>query len=221
MIIDRERRRTMSNVLEEIQKDLYSGKLDGVKKDVKKALQEGLSAQEVLAKGLLAGMDKVGKDFKAGDLFIPEVLMCAKAMHAGLDILKPLLVGLGTALLGKIVIGTVAGDLHDIGKNLVRMMLEGAGFEIIDLGVSVSPEKFVEAVRTNGAKLMGMSALLTTTMPSMKLTIEGLKKAGIRENVKVLVGGAPVTASFAESIGADAYAPDAASAVDVARELIM
>ena len=211
----------MSNVLEEIQKDLYSGKLDGVKKGVKKALEEGLSAQEVLEKGLLAGMDKVGKDFKAGDLFIPEVLICAKAMHAGLDILKPLLVGLGTALLGKIVIGTVAGDLHDIGKNLVRMMLEGAGFEIIDLGVSVSPEKFVEAVKANGAKLMGMSALLTTTMPSMKLTIEGLKKAGIRENVKILVGGAPVTASFAESIGADAYAPDAASAVDVARELIM
>jgi 5-methyltetrahydrofolate--homocysteine methyltransferase len=211
----------MSNVLEEIQKDLYSGKLDGVKKGVKKALEEGMSAQEVLAKGLLAGMDKVGKDFKAGDLFIPEVLMCAKAMHGGLDILKPLLVGSGTALLGKVVIGTVAGDLHDIGKNLVRMMLEGAGFEIIDLGVSVSPEKFIEAVRANGAKLIGMSALLTTTMPAMKLTIEGLKKAGIRENVKVLVGGAPVTASFAESIGADAYAPDAASAVDVARELIM
>ena len=210
----------MSNVLEEIQKDLYSGKLDGVKKGVKKALEEGLSAQEVLAKGLLAGMDKVGKDFKAGDLFIPEVLMCAKAMHAGLDILKPLLVGSGTELQGKVVIGTVAGDLHDIGKNLVRMMLEGAGFEIIDLGVSVSPEKFIEAVKANGAQLIGMSALLTTTMPAMKLTIEGLKKAGIRENVKVLVGGAPVTASFAESIGADAYAPDAASAVDVARELI-
>ena len=210
----------MSNVLEAIQKDLYSGKLDGVKKGVKKALEEGLSAQEVLAKGLLAGMDKVGKDFKAGDLFIPEVLMCAKAMHAGLDILKPLLVGSGTELQGKVVIGTVAGDLHDIGKNLVRMMLEGAGFEIIDLGVSVSPEKFIEAVKANRAQLIGMSALLTTTMPAMKLTIEGLKKAGIRENVKVLVGGAPVTASFAESIGADAYAPDAASAVDVARELI-
>lgn len=210
----------MSNVLEAIQKDLYSGKLDGVKKGVKKALEEGLSAQEVLAKGLLAGMDKVGKDFKAGDLFIPEVLMCAKAMHAGLDILKPLLVGSGTELQGKVVIGTVAGDLHDIGKNLVRMMLEGAGFEIIDLGVSVSPEKFIEAVKANRAQLIGMSALLTTTMPAMKLTIEGLKKAGIRENVKVLVGGAPVTASFAESIGADAYAPDAASAVDMARELI-
>ena len=210
----------MSNVLEAIQKDLYSGKLDGVKKGVKKALEEGLSAQEVLAKGLLAGMDKVGKDFKAGDLFIPEVLMCAKAMHAGLDILKPLLVGSGTELQGKVVIGTVAGDLHDIGKNLVRMMLEGAGFEIIDLGVSVSPEKFIEAVKANGAQLIGMSALLTTTMPAMKLTIEGLKKAGIRENVKVLVGGAPVTASFAESLGADAYAPDAASAVDMARELM-
>jgi 5-methyltetrahydrofolate--homocysteine methyltransferase len=210
----------MSNVLEAIQKDLYSGKLDGVKKNVKKALEEGLSAHDVLAKGLLEGMDKVGKDFKAGDLFIPEVLMCAKAMHAGLDILKPLLIGSGTAFQGKVVIGTVAGDLHDIGKNLVKMMLEGAGFEIIDLGVSVSPEKFIEAVKANGANLIGMSALLTTTMPAMKLTIEGLEKAGIRENVKVLVGGAPVTASFAESIGADAYAPDAASAVDVARELI-
>jgi len=210
----------MSKVLEEMQKDLYSGKMDGVKKGIRKALEEGLSAQEVLTKGLLAGMDKVGKDFKAGDLFIPEVLMCSKAMHAGLDVLKPLLADFGTSLLGKIVIGTVAGDLHDIGKNLVSMMLEGAGFEIIDLGVSISPEKFIEAVRTNGAKLMGMSALLTTTMPAMKLTIEALKKAGIRENVKVLVGGAPVTASFAESIGADAYAPDAASAVDVARELV-
>ena len=211
----------MSNVLEEIQKDLYSGKLDGVKKGVKKALEQGMSAKEVLAKGLLAGMDKIGKDFKAGNLFIPEVLMCAKAMHGGLDILKPLLGGAGAAMQGKIVIGTVAGDLHDIGKNLVKMMLEGGGFEVIDLGVSVPPEKFIEAVRANGAKLMGMSALLTTTMPAMKLTIESLKKAGMRENVKVLVGGAPVTRAFAESIGADGYAPDAASAVDMARELIM
>ena len=144
----------MSNVLEEIQKDLYIGKLDCVKKGVKKALEQGMSAQEVLAKGLLAGMDKIGKDFKAGDLFIPEVLMCAKAMHGGLDILKPLLGGSGAALHGKIVIGTVAWDLHDIGKNLVKMMLEVAGFEIIDLGVSVPPEKFIEAVKANGAKLM-------------------------------------------------------------------
>jgi 5-methyltetrahydrofolate--homocysteine methyltransferase len=211
----------MSNILEQMQKDLYSGKVDGVKGDVKKALHEGLSAQEILTKGLLAGMDKVGKDFKAGDLFIPEVLICAKAMHAGLDVLRPLLVGSGATMLGKIVIGTVAGDLHDIGKNLVRMMMEGAGFEVIDLGVNVPPEKFVETAIAKGAQLIGMSALLTTTMLSMKTTIEALVRAGIRDRVKVLVGGAPVTASFADSIGADAYAPDAVSAVDTARELIM
>ena len=211
----------MSNILEQMQKDLYSGKVEEVKKEVKKALDEGLSAQEILNQGLLKGMERAGKDFKAGDLFIPEVLICAKAMHAGLDLLRPLLVGSEATLLGKIVIGTVAGDLHDIGKNLVRMMMEGAGFEVIDLGVIVPPEKFVETVISKGAQLIGMSALLTTTMPSMKTTIEALAKAGLRDRVKVLVGGAPVTASFAESIGADGYAPDAVSAVDMARELIM
>ena len=211
----------MSNILEQMQKDLYSGKVEEVKKEVKKALDEGLSAQEILNQGLLKGMERAGKDFKAGDLFIPEVLICAKAMHAGLDVLRPLLVGSEATLLGKIVIGTVAGDLHDIGKNLVRMMMEGAGFEVIDLGVIVPPEKFVETVISKGAQLIGMSALLTTTMPSMKTTIEALAKAGLRDRVKVLVGGAPVTASFAESIGADGYAPDAVSAVDMARELIM
>jgi len=211
----------MSNILEQMQKDLYSGKVEEVKKEVKKALDEGLSAQEILNQGLLKGMERAGKDFKAGDLFIPEVLICAKAMHAGLDVLRPLLVGSEATLLGKIVIGTVAGDLHDIGKNLVRMMMEGAGFEVIDLGVSVPPEKFVETAISKGAQLIGMSALLTTTMPSMKTTIEALAKAGLRDRVKVLVGGAPVTASFAESIGADGYAPDAVSAVDMARELIM
>jgi 5-methyltetrahydrofolate--homocysteine methyltransferase len=211
----------MPDILEQMQKDLYSGKVEEVKKEVKKALDEGLSAQEILNQGLLKGMERAGKDFKAGDLFIPEVLICAKAMHAGLDVLRPLLVGSEATLLGKIVIGTVAGDLHDIGKNLVRMMMEGAGFEVIDLGVSVPPEKFVETAISKGAQLIGMSALLTTTMPSMKTTIEALAKAGLRDRVKVLVGGAPVTASFAESIGADAYAPDAVSAVDMARELIM
>jgi len=211
----------MPDILEQMRKDLYNGKAEEVKKEVKKALDEGLSAQEILNQGLLKGMEKVGKDFKAGDLFIPEVLMCAKAMHAGLDVLRALLVGSEATLLGKIVIGTVAGDLHDIGKNLVRMMMEGAGFEVIDLGVSVPPEKFVETAISKGAQLIGMSALLTTTMPWMKTTIEPLAKAGLRDRVKVLVGGAPVTASFAESIGADAYAPDAVSAVDMARELIL
>ena len=211
----------MPDILEQMRKDLYNGKAEEVKKEVKKALDEGLSAQEILNQGLLKGMEKVGKDFKAGDLFIPEVLMCAKAMHAGLDVLRALLVGSEATLLGKIVIGTVAGDLHDIGKNLVSMMLVGAGFEVIDLGVNVPPEKFVETAISKGAQLIGMSALLTTTMPWMKTTIEPLAKAGLRDRVKVLVGGAPVTASFAESIGADAYAPDAVSAVDMARELIL
>jgi 5-methyltetrahydrofolate--homocysteine methyltransferase len=179
-----------------------------------------MSAQEILNDGLIAGMDEVGKDFRAGDLFIPEVLMSAKAMHAGMAVLRPLLAESGALSPAKIVIGTVTGDLHDIGKNLVGMMLEGAGFEIIDLGTDVSPEKFVEAVRAEGADLVGMSALLTTTMPSMKATIEALTEAGLRDRVKVIVGGAPVTASFAEEIGADAYAPDAASAVDTARSLV-
>lgn len=210
----------MSNILEQMQKDLYDGNTDEVKAATQKALDEGMSAQEILSGGLIAGMDEVGKDFKAGDLFIPEVLMSAKAMHAGLDVLRPLLAESGAPTLAKIVIGTVAGDLHDIGKNLVGMMLEGAGFDIVDLGTDVSPEKFVEAVRTADAKLLGMSSLLTTTMPSMKTTIEALTKAGLRDQVKVIVGGAPVTAGFAQDIGADAYAPDAASAVDTARDLV-
>ena len=210
----------MSNILEQMQKDLYDGKADEVGTATQKALDEGMSAQEILSDGLIGGMDEVGKDFKAGDLFIPEVLMSAKAMHAGMAVLRPLLAESGALSLAKIVIGTVVGDLHDIGKNLVGMMLEGAGFEIIDLGTDVSPEKFVEAVRAEGADLVGMSALLTTTMPSMKATLEALTEAGLRDSVKVIVGGAPVTASFAEGIGADAYAPDAASAVDTARSLM-
>jgi len=162
----------------------------------------------------------VGRDFKAGDLFIPEVLMCARAMHAGMEILRPLLAESGVPAQGKLVIGTVAGDLHDIGKNLVSMMFQGAGFEVIDLGVDVSPEKFVETVRAENANLVGMSALLTTTMPSMKTTIEALSKAGLRDKVKVIIGGAPVTAKYAQDIGADSFAPDAGAAIEVARALL-
>jgi 5-methyltetrahydrofolate--homocysteine methyltransferase len=165
-------------------------------------------------------MDVVGRDFKSGELFIPEVILCARAMHAGLEILRPLLVETGNASLGKVVIGTVAGDMHDIGKNLVGMMLEGAGYEIIDLGTDVQPEEFVEIARAESVDLVGMSALLTTTMLSMKSTIDALSEAGLRDSVRVLVGGAPVTANFAEQIGADAYAADAASAVDTARSLM-
>ena len=210
----------MSDILQQMQKDLYSGEIDKVKAAAQKALDEGVSAAEILSDGLIAGMDEVGKDFKAGDLFIPEVLLSAKAMHAGLDVLRPLLAESGAPALGKIVLGTVRGDLHDIGKNLVGMMLEGAGFEIVDLGTDVSPEEFVEAVRAEGAELLGMSALLTTTMPSMEATIEALTEAGLRDKVKVLIGGAPVTAGFAKEIGADAYAPDAASATDTARSFL-
>jgi 5-methyltetrahydrofolate--homocysteine methyltransferase len=202
-----------------MQKDLYEGNADAVRAATEKALAEGLSAQEILNDGLIGGMDEVGRDFKAGDLFIPEVLIAARAMHAGLEVLRPILAESGVSTVGKMVIGTVSGDLHDIGKNLVAMMMEGAGFEIIDLGTDVKPEDFVAAVRNEGAALLGMSALLTTTMPSMQTTIEALVEAGLRDKVKVMVGGAPVTASFAEKIGADAYAPDAASAVDTARSL--
>jgi 5-methyltetrahydrofolate--homocysteine methyltransferase len=210
----------MSNILGQMQKDLYEGNVEAVRAATEKALAEGLSAQEILNDGLIGGMDEVGRDFKAGDLFIPEVLIAARAMHAGLDVLRPILAESGVKTVGKMVVGTVSGDLHDIGKNLVAMMMEGAGFEIIDLGTDVKPEEFVAAVRNEGAALLGMSALLTTTMPSMQTTIEALIEAGLRDKVKVMVGGAPVTASFAEKIGADAYAPDAASAVDTARRLV-
>jgi 5-methyltetrahydrofolate--homocysteine methyltransferase len=209
----------MSTLLEQMKKDLYEGKADKVKAATKKALAEGMPPQDILNNGLIAGMDIVGRDFKAGDLFIPEVLLSAKAMHAGLEILRPLLAESRGATMGKIVIGTVQGDMHDIGKNLVSMMLEGAGFEVTDLGINTSPAKFVDAVRAQNAQIVGMAAMLTTTMPVMKKVIEALTTAGLREQVKVLVGGAPVTSAFAKQIGADAYAPDAASAVEVARQL--
>ena len=210
----------MSDTLKQMQEDLYSGNIDEVEKATRQALEEGLPAQEILNQGLIAGMDVVGRDFKCGDLFIPEVLISAKAMHAGLEVLRPSLAESGASTLGKVVIGTVAGDLHDIGKNLVSMMLQGAGFEIIDLGTDVSPEQFVEAVQAEGADLVGMSALLTTTMPKMKTTIDALAQAGLSDRVSVLVGGAPVTADYAEQIGADAYAGDAVGAVDTARQLV-
>jgi corrinoid protein of di/trimethylamine methyltransferase len=183
------------------------------------ALDGGLAPGEVLKGGLLTGMDRVGVDFRAGDLFVPEVLIAARAMHAGMDILKPLLTEGEAEMAGKVVIGTVEGDLHDIGKNLVAMMLEGGGFEIVDLGTDVPPAKFVEAVNKEQPDLIGMSALLTTTMPRMKSTIEALTEAGVRESVKVMVGGAPVTKDYADDIGADGYASDAGSAVQLARSL--
>ena len=183
-------------------------------------MDEGMAAGDVLSGGLIPGMDEVGRDFKAGELFVPEVLIAARAMHAGMDILKPLLAESGIPSAGTCVIGTVKGDLHDIGKNLVRMMVEGAGFTTIDIGTDVSGEGFVEAVREHKPDVIGMSALLTTTMVNMKSTIETLEEAGVRDSVKIMIGGAPVTQAFSDEIGADGYAPDAASAVDLVRELI-
>jgi 5-methyltetrahydrofolate--homocysteine methyltransferase len=210
----------MADILQEIASNLYNGDDKKVAELVQQALDQGSAPGEVLAGGLIAGMDEVGKDFKAGDLYVPEVLIAARAMHAGMGILRPLLAEADVPSAGKYLIGTVEGDLHDIGKNLVRMMLEGAGFETVDLGTDVKPDGFVEAVREHQPEIVGMSALLTTTMVNMKTAIEALEEAGLRDSVKIMVGGAPVTAAFAEEIGADGYAPDAASAVDVAREFV-
>jgi 5-methyltetrahydrofolate--homocysteine methyltransferase len=209
----------MADLLQEMASNLYNGEEEKVANLVQQALDQGMAPGTILSDGLIAGMDEVGKDFKAGDLFVPEVLIAARAMQAGMNILRPHLAEGEAVSAGKYVVGTVKGDLHDIGKNLVKMMLEGAGFETIDLGTDVEPAQFVNAVREHQPQLLGMSALLTTTMVNMKATIEALQEAGLRDSVKVMIGGAPVTAAFAEQIGADAYAPDAASAVDKAREL--
>lgn len=185
----------------------------------RKLLDEGMKPTDIINKGLINGMNVVGERFKKGDMFVPEVMMAAKAMHAGMNIVKPLLVEGESSSTGKVVLGTVAGDLHDIGKNLVGMMMESGGMEVIDLGIDVSPEKFAEEVNKNKPQVLGLSALLTTTMPVMKKTIELLKTEGLRDSVKVIVGGAPVTQEYADQIGADGWAPDAASAKDVARKL--
>jgi 5-methyltetrahydrofolate--homocysteine methyltransferase len=184
----------------------------------KAALEEGAAPKSVLDKGLIAGMDVVGARFKKNEIYIPEVLIAARAMKMAMEILEPELVKAGVEPVGRLLIGTVQGDLHDIGKNLVAMMLKGAGFEVIDLGVDVGPEKFVEHVKTSKAQLIGMSALLTTTMPGMERTIKALRQAGVP--VKVMIGGAPVTQDYANKIGADGFAPDAASAVDMAKSLV-
>jgi len=209
----------MADILQQIASNLYDGEDQEVATLVQKALDQGMVPADILSGSFIAGMDEVGKDFKAGDLFVPEVLIAARAMHAGMNILRPLLTESDIPSAGKYLIGTVKGDLHDIGKNLVKMMLEGAGFETIDLGTDVEPAAFVAAVRKHQPKFVGMSALLTTTMVQMKATIEALEEAGLRDSIKIMIGGAPVTEAFAKEIGADAYAPDAATAVDVARNL--
>ena len=206
--------------LGKIAESLIAGKIDEVSNLVKESVDGGTSPQETLEKGLLAGMNVVGQRFKSGEMFIPEVLRSAKAMHAGMEILRPLLSETDTKGAGTLVLGTVEGDLHDIGKNLVGMRFEGAGFNVINLGIDLKPQVFVDAVKEHKPELLGLSALLTTTMPKMGETINALKEAGLRDTVKILIGGAPVTAEFAEEIGADAYAANAASSVDKARAVL-
>jgi 5-methyltetrahydrofolate--homocysteine methyltransferase len=210
----------MSEILSTISTAVIEGNLDDMVDLTEDALDEGLDAQEILNQGLMSGMDYVGAEFKAGNMFVPEVLRSARAMQASMDILKPLLAESGVKMMGKILLGTVKGDLHDIGKNLVGMMCEGAGFEVKDLGKDVAPESFVEAVKEFEPDVLGMSALLTTTMRAMEHTIKALEEAGVRDKVKVMIGGAPVTQSFADQIGADGYASNAASAAEMAKKLV-
>lgn len=205
-------------VLEEIQEALMAGNANKVKELAQKALDEGIEPTTIINDGLIAAMNIIGVKFKNNEVYVPEVLVAARAMHAGMDVVKPLLAGGAMEDKGTLVIGTVKGDLHDIGKNLVIMMMEGAGYKVVDLGIDVPVEKFVQAVEEHQPQLVGLSALLTSTMMQMKKTVEGL--TAYREKVKIMVGGAPVTQKFADEIGADGYAPDAASAVDLARALL-
>ena len=199
---------------------ILEGDEDGVKSLTQECLAAGAAAGDILSKGLVPGMDVVGALFKKGERYIPEVLMSAQAMSTALDILRPLLSAADKAGAGTVVIGTVEGDIHNIGKDLVAMVLEGAGFNVIDLGIDVKPETFVKAAREHAPDIIAMSALLTTTMPRMKATVEALQEAGLRDRVKILAGGAPVSDAYVRAIGGDAWAPDAAVAVDKARALV-
>lgn len=207
------------NTIQTLYQSVLDGDTQAVEEAVHQALEQGIAPDMILKQGLISAMDQVGKLFENGEFFVPEMLVAARAMQAGLAILKPRLAAGGTKAVGRIAIGTVEGDLHDIGKNLVGMMLEGAGYEVIDLGINVAPAAFLKAVQ-DGAQAIGMSALLTTTMNKMGTTIEVLAAGGVRDRIKVLVGGAPVTEEFAKKIKADAYAGDAASAVRVLREIL-
>jgi 5-methyltetrahydrofolate--homocysteine methyltransferase len=205
---------------ETITETLIQGDEPALIRLVQNALKEGAKPVEILNRGLIEGMNVVGEKMENGDIFIPEVLLSARCMSAAVALLKPLLAADEVSLAGRVVIGTVKGDLHDIGKSLVKLMLESVGFETIDLGVDVAPEKFVQALKEEKANLLAMSALLTTTMPIMKLTIDAMKESGLRDRVKVMVGGAPLTPKFAKDIGADGYAPDAGSATKLAKNLL-
>ena len=209
------------SLLNEISGFLQQGRAKNVKELVQQALDEGFEAKAVLNEGLLDGMSIIGEKFKNNEVYVPEVLIAARAMYAGLDILRPVLAESGVESIGKVVIGTVKGDLHDIGKNLVKMMMEGRGLEVIDLGIDVSPEKFVEAAKENDANIIACSALLTTTMTEMKNVVEAANESGIRDQVTIMVGGAPVTDNFCKSIGADIYTADAASAAEEAARVCL
>ncbi|MCK8825356.1 corrinoid protein [Fuchsiella alkaliacetigena] len=206
--------------IKEVIEAVIAGEVEKVAELTQELVDAGEKPQEIISQGLVGGMDVVGKRFKANEMFVPEVLIAAKAMHSGMDIVKPLLTDGESSSAGTIVIGTVEGDLHDIGKNLVAMMLEGAGFEVIDIGIDIPAAEFVEAVKENQPDIVGISALLTTTMPAMEETVQALEEAGVREQVKIMVGGAPVSKDFADEIGADGYAPDGSTATDLAREFI-
>ena len=208
-------------ILEEMSAFLQKGRAKNVKALVTQALEEGIDPKAILNDGLLSGMMIIGEKFKKNEVFVPEVLVAARAMNAGLTILEPKLIEVGNEPVGKVVIGTVKGDLHDIGKNLVAMMMKGAGFEVIDLGVDVDADKFITEAENTGADVICMSALLTTTMPNMKVVIDALKEKGLRDKYIVMVGGAPVNEAFAEQIGADYYTPDAATAAEVARDAVL
>lgn len=206
--------------LDVISEALQRGDAKKVEELVKKSLEENLTPKKILEDGLIKGMGIIGAKFKKNEVYVPEVLIAARAMHAGMSVLRPKLAETGVKSIGTVAIGTVKGDLHDIGKNLVKMMLEGAGFEVIDLGIDVSVDKFVEAVKEHKPNIIAMSALLTTTMVNMPEVIKALEAAGLREKVKIMIGGAPITQNYADQIGADGYSPDAASAVDKAKTFI-
>jgi len=210
----------MENVLEVIREAIMEGDMPLTQEKVQEAIDAGVAPGDILQEGLVTAMAEVGRLFEEGEYFVPEMLIAARAMKAGLALLRPLLVEADVKPAGKVAAGTVKGDLHDIGKNLVCMMLEGAGFEIVDLGVDVGPDKFLDAVVNKGVDVVAMSALLTTTMPNMKVTVDALKEAGVRDKVKVIIGGAPVTDAYAAEISADGYAPDASRAVALAKSLV-
>jgi len=208
------------SVVQDIAENLMKGKANDVRALVEQALRENIAPAKILNEGLLAGMGVIGDKFKKNEVYVPEVLIAARAMKAGMAVLQPKLAAAGVEPRGVVVIGTVKGDLHDIGKNLVGMMLEGGGFKVVDLGIDVEPQKYVTAARDNNARLIGVSALLTTTMTNMKAVVDAVKAADLADRVKVMIGGAPVTQAFCDEIKADGYAPDAASAADLAKALI-